>query len=353
MAAPDSNFSPALRILVWVFGLGIPAIVIVTALMLLHGSKAPQASSTPIESPRAIACLGRIEPEDGVRVIGARSLSGEPSLIGEVQVQEGDTVRARQILAVLNSKDELDAVLRQAQANVELARKRLIQVKAGAKSGDIAAQKAEVARIQVELENAQVEYARTQALYDEKVGSKSTLDLRKVEVESKARLLDQANERLNSLSEVRKTDVSVVEADVEVAIAQEQRAQAEYEASIVRAPISGQVVKIHARPGEEVGPKGIMELGHTDRMYAMAEVPDTQIGFVKVGYHALVNIDGLPAQLHGKVQQIGSEVGRNELLSTDGAALSDARVIEVKILLDDAQSTTRLIHAQARILIQP
>lgn len=352
MASPDSDFSPASRTVVWIFGLGIPAIVI-AAILFLHHTKLPQVSSAATSLPRAIACLGRIEPEDGVRVIGARSLSGEPSLIGEIKVREGDTVRVQQILAVLNSNDELKAVLRQAEANLELARKRLVQIKAGAKSGDIAAQKAEVARIQVELENAQVEYARTQALYDEKVGSKSTLDLRRVEVESKARLLDQANEKLKSLSEVRDTDVNVVEADVAVAIAQEQRAQAEYEASIVRAPISGQVIKIRARAGEEVGPKGIMELGHTDHMYAIAEVPDTQIGLVHIGYRSVVTIDGVATQLQGKVQQIGSEVGRNELLYTDGAALSDARVVEVKILLDDAQSTARLIHAQARVLIQP
>jgi HlyD family secretion protein len=354
MTAADGDSSPALRMPIWFF-LGVPAIaiLIVTALVFLHHAKAPLASSAAAESPRPIACLGRIEPEDGVRVIGARSLSGEPSLIGEVEVREGDTVRAQQILAVLNSKDELEAVLRQAQANVALARKRLTQVKAGAKSGDIAAQKAEVARTRVEWENARVEYARTQALYDEKVGSKSTLDLRSVEVESKARILDQANERLNSLSEVRDTDVNVVEADVAVAIAQEQRARAEYEASIVRAPISGQVLKIHARPGEEVGPKGIMELGHTDRMYAIVEVPDTQIGSVQTGYRAAVTIDGLPAQLHGTVEQIGSEVGRNELLYTDAAALSDARVVEVKILLDDGKSVASLIHAQARVLIKP
>jgi len=270
-----------------------------------------------------------------------------------VEVREGDSVRVQQVLALLNSKDELEAVLRQAQANVELARKRLAQVRAGAKAGDIAAQKAEIARIQVELENAQVEYARTQALYDEKVGSKSALDLRRVEVESKERLLEQATEKLRSLSEVRDTDVNVVEADVAVAVAQEQRARAEYEASIVRAPISGQVIKIHAWPGEEVGPKGIMELGHTDRMYVIAEVPDTQIGFVQPGYHAVVTSDGLPVQLYGTVQRIGSEVGKNELLYTDVAALSDARVVEVKILLDNGKSAASLIHAQARVLIRP
>jgi HlyD family secretion protein len=348
-----SHFFVSRPIPIWYLAAGVAAIVLVAALVFFRHAKVPQTTAAPAASPRAVACLGRIEPEDGVRVIGARSLSGQPSLVGEVEVREGDFVRAQQILALLNSKDELEAVVRQAHANVDLARKRLAQVKAGAKAGDIAAQKSEVARIQVELENAQVEYARTQALYEEKVGSKSTLDLRRVEVESKARLLDQATERLRSVSEVRSSDVSVAEADVAVAVAQEQRARAEYEASIVRAPISGQVVKIHARPGEEVGPKGIMELGHTDRMYVIAEVPDTQIGFVQPGHHAVVTIDGLSSQLSGTVQQIGSEVGKNELIYTDAAALSDARVLEVKILLDDGKSAARLIHAQARVLIKP
>jgi HlyD family secretion protein len=349
----DRNLSRSRRISIWFFAAAIPAIVLLTALALLHPGKTPSAAAVPASSTRAIACLGRVEPEDGVRVIGARSLSGEPSLVGEINVREGDFVRDQQILALLNSKEELNAVLRQAQANVELARRRLAQVKAGAKSGDIAAQKAEVARVRVELENAQVEFARTQALYDEKVGSRSVLDLHRVEVESKARLLDQATERLRSLSEVRDTDVNVVAADVEIAIAQERRARAEYEASIVRAPISGQVIKIYARSGEEVGPKGIMELGHTDRMYVLAEVPDTEIGLVKPGYHAVVTVDGLPGQLSGTVEQIGSEVSKNALLYTDAAALSDARVIEVKVLLDDGKSVARLIHAQARVLIKP
>ncbi len=349
----DSDLPGPRRIHVWFLAVGVSAIVLVAALAVFHHAPIQQATSVPAAVPRAVACLGRLEPEDGVRVIGARSLSGQPSLVGEVEVREGDSVRVQQVLALLNSKDELEAVLRQAQANVELARKRLTQVRAGAKAGDIAAQKAEIARIQVELENAQVEYARTQALYDEKVGSKSALDLRRVEVESKERLLEQATEKLRSLSEVRDTDVNVVEADVAVAVAQEQRARAEYEASIVRAPISGQVIKIHAWPGEEVGPKGIMELGHTDRMYVIAEVPDTQIGFVQPGYHAVVTSDGLPVQLYGTVQQIGSEVGKNELLYTDVAALSDARVVEVKILLDNGKSAASLIHAQARVLIRP
>lgn len=341
----------ARRISIWFLVLSVSAVVFLTA-VLLHPGKTPSAATVTSSSLRAVACLGRVEPEDGVRVIGARSLSGEPSLVGEIRVREGDFVHNQQILALLNSKEELDAVLRQAQANVELAGKRLAQVKAGAKSGDIAAQKAEAARTQVELENARVEFARTQALYDEKVGSKSVLDLRRMEVESKARLFDQATEKLRSLSEVRDTDVNVAEADVEVAVAQEQRARAEYEASIVRAPISGQVIRIHARPGEEVGQKGIMELAHTDRMYVIAEVPDTEIGLVRAGYHAVVTIDGLTAQLSGTVEQIGSEVGKNALLYTDGAALSDARVVEVKVLLDDCKSAARLIHAQARVLIR-
>jgi HlyD family secretion protein len=302
---------------------------------------------------KGVACLGRIEPADGVRVIGARSLSGQPSLVGELRVREGDGVRLGQILAVQNSNAELEAALRQAHANLELARTRLEQVKAGAKAGDLAAQRAEVARTDVELQNAQVQYRRAEALYDGNVLSKAELDLRRADKDAKAEMFEQAKEKLQSLAEVRLTDIDVAQAQVAAAVAEEEHARAELDASVVRSPIAGKVIKINAWPGEEVGARGIMEIADTARMYIIAEVPDTLIAQVKPGYRAIVSSDGLGTKLSGTVEQVATQVGRNQLVYTDVAALSDARVVEVKILLRDPKPAEHLIHAQARVLIQP
>jgi HlyD family secretion protein len=323
------------------------------SILALRSLSTKPVAAGHFEPMKGVACLGRIEPADGVRVIGARSLSGQPSLVSELRVREGDGVRIGQILAVQNSNAELDAALRQAHANLELARTRLEQVKAGAKAGDLAAQRAEVARTDVELQNAQVQYRRAEALYDANVLSKAELDLRRADKDAKAEMFEQAKEKLQSLAEVRLTDIDVAQAQVAAAVAEEEHARAELDASVVRSPIAGKVIKINAWPGEEVGARGIMEIADTARMYIIAEVPDTLIAQVKPGYRAIVSSDGLGTKLPGTVEQVATQVGRNQLVYTDVAALSDARVVEVKILLRDPKLAEHLIHAQARVLIQP
>jgi HlyD family secretion protein len=88
-------------------------------------------------------------------------------------------------------------------------------------------------------------------------------------------------------------------------------------------------------------------------MFVIAEVPETFVALVKPGYHAAITTDGLTEKLRGTVQQVSLEVAKNEVLSTDPAALSDARVINVKILLENGRLAEHLIHAQARVLIEP
>src|SRR5215475_522172 len=94
-----------------------------------------QPTAQPVEDahpPSGVTCLGHIEPEDGTVRLGARSLSGQPSIVSELHVKEGDNVRAGQIVATLNSKDQLEAAWHQAEANVRVAEARLAQARAGA-----------------------------------------------------------------------------------------------------------------------------------------------------------------------------------------------------------------------------
>lgn len=345
------------RKLLWFFCVALAVAAVAAAVVFVRSTGNEQhTASPPAPDPaqeQAVGCLGRIEPEDGVIVVGARSISGQPSIIAELRVKEGDYIRTGQILAVLNSKDQLEAVWRQAEARIELAQKRLVQIKTGAKEGDIAAQRAEIARLQAELVNAAKEYERQQKLHQKGVTSASALDLSRLLVESKQQMLSQAKERLNSLTEVRQTDVNVAEAEVQAAIAEARRARAEFDQALIRSPIQGQVIRINARPGEEVGLKGIMELGKTDRMHVIAEVPETDIGRVKVGHHATITSSSLKGDIKGSVVQLGLKVAKNDVLNTDPAAYSDARVVEVKIRLEDSRSVANLIHGQVNVVIKP
>jgi HlyD family secretion protein len=140
---------------------------------------------------------------------------------------------------------------------------------------------------------------------------------------------------------------------VDVARAEQQAAQAALDGDTVRAPIAGQVIAIHARAGERVGPDGIAELAQTDRMYAIAEVYETDIGRVKVGQRATVRSPAFDPPLGGTVERIGLKVGRLDLLDEDPAARTDARIVEVEIRLDDSARSAALSNLQVDVEIEP
>jgi HlyD family secretion protein len=179
--------------------------------------------------------------------------------------------------------------------------------------------KTTVARLEAELRNAEVEYQRNEELYKERFIPTSQRDSWQLKVD-------------------------VARADL-------KKARAELARTVVRSPIKGQVLQVHARAGEKVGPDGIVELGKTQEMYAIAEVYETDIARVKVGQRATVTSPALAKALEGTVERIGIKVGKMDVLGTDPAAKTDARVIEVEVRLDDSEAAACLTNLTVEIAI--
>jgi HlyD family secretion protein len=183
-----------------------------------------------------------------------------------------------------------------------------------------ALQTAEVTRLEAELASAKRELARADRLARGGVSASANRD-------------------------VARTAATVATANLE-------RAQAELARSIVTAPFAGEILDVHAKTGERVGPAGIAELGQTDEMYAVAEVYETDIRFVKVGQQAVVTSPALAGPIKGTVEKIGRKVGKNDVLSSDPAAKTDARVVEVRIRLDDAAAASGLTNLQVEVELE-
>jgi HlyD family secretion protein len=181
--------------------------------------------------------------------------------------------------------------------------------------------KAEVARLEAVLANARGEMTRQEDLAKRSLTSKAKLD--------------------------------AAQMDLDIALADHAAAEASLELAVVRSPLRAQVLEIHAFPGERVGPDGIMELGRTDRMYAVAEVYETDITGVKVGQLAKIQTPAMDTELTGKVERISLKVGRLDVVGTDPIAKTDARVVEVFILLDDSDAVSRFTNMQVKVEIQP
>ena len=58
-------------------------------------------------------------------------------------------------------------------------------------------------------------------------------------------------------------------------------------------------------------------------------------------------------ELSGKVERISLKVGRLDAVGTDPIAKTDARVVEVFILLADSKAVSRFTNMQVKVEIQP
>ena len=461
---------------------------------------APPPAPAPTAPPiLAVTALGRLEPQGEVVQLsaGASSLQGSSRVV-ELRSVEGDKVKAGQIVAVLDNRDRLQAALEKAKQQVKVAQADLAKVQAGAKAGEIAAQRADIARLQAQLQgeintqqatiarlqaqlegetkaqqakldrlqaqlmgekkaqqakiarlkaqlqgerktqestiarlqaplrNAQTEFERYQQLYSQGAIEASRFDTKRLDLETATERLKEAQstliqtvatteeqineaiatrnqtidtvqqeinetratrnqtintlqeqikeaiatrnqtistlqeqikeaaatrtktvdtlrqqinsaqETLNKIAEIRPVDVQAANAEIANAQSAVKQAQADLELAYVRAPVAGQILKIHTRPGETIGSKGIAEVGQTDQMFVVAEVYESDIGKVRIGQPATITSEtnAFAGELKGTVSQIGLQIGKKDILATDPAADVDSRVVEVKIRLD-------------------
>jgi len=272
---------------------------------------ASRSPDPPTPAP-GIAARGRLAPKG--RVLRIAGPSDFVTVVASLRVAEGDPVEAGQVLAVMDTRAERSA--RTASLGARLT-----------------AQQAALVRAEAELENARLEDVRRQRLSTQGILADTERDA--------------STARLN----VARAAVDEARAQIEATRADRSAAEAEAERAVVRAPRAGRILRIHARPGEKVGPEGILELGATDVMYAIAEVYETDAPRVAVGQKARIRSPALPRELSGTVEHVGLQVGRLGSLGTDPNARSDARVVEVEIRLDDSADAGRFTDLEVEVVI--
>ena len=389
------------------------------------GKTSVTESKPIVPIPQIVTALGRLEPETEVIKLSA-PLALDGDRIVEVLVKEGANVKVGQVIAILQSRDLLKNALIQSMKQVEVAKAKLAQIKAGAKSGEIQEQSAIVDRVKAqytgdkqaqaeniarisaqwegdriaqtatinkltaELKNAESEYQRYQQLFSEGAISNSVIDSKRLNVETAKQILNEsqavlkrinttANKqlseakialnrinntsnkeisetqaKLNSIAEIRPVDVALARTEVESAIANLNRAKTELEAAYIRAPMTGQIIKIHARVGEKIDNPGVADFAQTNTMMAVAEVYQTDISKIKLGQKAIITSQGFTGELKGVVQQIGLQVKRQNVFSDQPGENLDSRIIEVKIRLnpEDSKKVSGLTNLQVQTAIK-
>lgn len=246
--------------------------------------------------PEAVAALGRLEPAGDIRVLAApTSGMGATPRITALEVVEGQRVLPGQLLARFDT------------APTQLAQRDLLR--------------ARIANLRRRLDVESRELARYRQLT--KVGAIAADELDR-----------------------RDQDHLLLQGQLQEAQAELVKEEADLDNTELRSPMAGTVLRINARVGERPGDKGILELGASDRMEAVVEVYESDIGRVMPGMAVRLTSEngGFTGTLAGRVSRISPQVRQRQVLSTDPTGDADARIVEVRVQLDpaDAQRVRQL-----------
>lgn len=208
--------------------------------------------------------------------------------LAEVLVDQGDAVKAGQLLARLD-----DAELKQ---QVTVAGAALAAARASA--GRV---KADEARAEAVVRQARLDHQRTRDLFATKVVSQSDVD--------------KATEQLDlAEADVVRTKAAIAEADSQIATAAENLRLREDLLSFTRmvSPYDGLVVRRDRDPGGVVVPgSSILQIISTDEIWVSAWVDETAMAGLAVGQPARVVFRSEPAKsFAGEVARLGREADR-------------------------------------------
>jgi HlyD family secretion protein len=227
----------------------------------------------------------------------------------EISVEEGDAVTAGTRLARLDTR-ELDAALTGAQAELEAAEARLVELERGARPQEVVTAEAAVRAAATRAEEARSERERASTLFGGGAISRQALDRAESAYQVAAAALEQAREQLALVQEGPRTEtVRAQTAVVARARANVERAEATLANAVVTAPFDGVVTIVHREPGESVTPgaPAITLLAPDDR-WVRIYVPEDQMGRVQLGLRAAIVSDTYPDRVYdGEVTFVGSE----------------------------------------------
>lgn len=245
----------------------------------LQARPAPTAapSGEPTRSPfgNRVAGSGLVEPVTEIINVGT-PISG---VVQSVKVQEGDEVKKGQTLFTIDQR-MLQSQFQSAKARLEVARRKLDQLKSLPRAEDLAKAEAVVEQRRAALKDAQSRLDRLNQIADPTAISPNERPTREYELaNAKARMAEAEAD----LGEVRKgsypEDLAVAAADVQVAEAEVKSLQTDLERSDVTSPIEGTILRVTARPGQYAAAslsagEGLVTLGQLSPLHIRVDVDE-------------------------------------------------------------------------------
>ena len=263
--------------------------------------------------------------------------SFEGGRVARLTVDEGDTVRAGETLAVLRRGELAAQVQAQlAQAERAVAEARVVAI--GPRAEEIRAARADLASAEAQLDLAEKQLARMQALAQSQSVAQADVDRARADRDAALAKRDGARERLHLLeSGSRPEDIIASRRAADAARAQLAALESRLGEMFLIAPSKGVVMLRNFDPGELVQPgQPVVTLGNPERLWVRVYVAAPEIGRVRIGAHADVFAEGFARHTFpGRIVMVATKAE-----FTPRAALTEEEranlVFAVKVEMDPA-----------------
>jgi HlyD family secretion protein len=284
---------------------------------------------------RSVVATGKVEPISKVEI-----KSKANGIIERLHVDVGDIVKAGDVLAELD-KENLQARVREASANVQVAEAALLGARA------------QLDKNRVEAEGPDVEFARRAAKRAEDLAAQKLVP--QSELDGAQSAYEQAmNRQKAAKSQLLVSQAKVSEAGAQVAQARAnlERAEEELRNATIRAPIAGMVLTRDVEMGSPVSSilnlgaaaTLVMTLGDIKEVFVRGKVDEADIGQVKFEQPARISVETFKDRKFD---------GRVTLISPMGAEKDNVTTFEVKVSIDNPGNELKAnMTANAEIILE-
>ncbi len=245
-----------------------------------------------------VSASGKIFPQTEVKI--SSDVSGE---VVELYVEEGDSVKAGQLLAKIDP-DAFQSQVARGVANVNSSKAQLANARAQVNS-----LKAQKAQIEAQLINAQEIYDRNKTLAADGVVSQADLEAAEASLRSLEANLSAADSNIKGAQE----SARAAQYGVESADATLSELRTSLRRTTIYAPTGGVVSLLNVEQGERVvgtiqmAGTELMRIANLNAMEVRVEVSENDVPSVKLGQAAEVDVDAyLNRTFKGVVTQIAN-----------------------------------------------
>jgi HlyD family secretion protein len=325
-------------------------LLILLVLVALGGSAYVYVNRPPTE----LVLTGIVTTDD---IVVSPQIGGR---LARVLVNEGDVVKAEQLIAVLEP-DELRAEssyavqnvagltsqVQQAEAALRFERRQMDEQIRQAES-TLASLEAQQAAAAADVEKARLDFDRTANLAKQGVAPAQQLDIARTTFQAEQARLDAIKKQV----EAQRAQVALIHANAEqiavrrsavqtnehlqaAAAAQEAKANVRLAYTEIKAPISGIVDVRAARVGEVVtSGQAVVTLINPDDLWIRADVEETYVDRVRIGDHMKIRLPS-GAELDGTVFYRGADASfatQRDVSRTK----RDIKTFEIRLRADNA-----------------